>query len=58
MEQYFRAVKLDSEEKKVSMAIMYISGDAKLWWCMRFNDIQNGQFTIDSWEDLHRELKN
>ena len=31
MEQYFRAVRTDSEEDKVAMAAMYLAGDAKLW---------------------------
>ena len=30
MEQYFRAVRTDSEEDKVAMATMYLAGDAKL----------------------------
>ena len=32
MEQYFRAVRPDSEEAKVTTATMYLIGDAKLWW--------------------------
>ena len=57
MEQYFRAVKPDSEEGKVNMATMYLSGDAKLWWRTKFSEIQRGVCTIDTWEDLKREIK-
>ena len=32
MEQYFQAVRLDSEEAKVIIATMYLINDAKLWW--------------------------
>ena len=38
MEQYFRAVRTDSEEDKVAMAAMYLAGDAKLWWRSKFVD--------------------
>ncbi|XP_062021178.1 uncharacterized protein LOC133737687 [Rosa rugosa] len=57
MEQYFRAVKPDSEEVKVNMATMYLSGDAKLWWRTKYNDIQRGVCTVDTWKDLKKELK-
>ncbi|KAK3000107.1 hypothetical protein RJ639_023321 [Escallonia herrerae] len=32
IEQYFRAIRVDSEATKVSMVAMYLVGDAKLWW--------------------------
>ncbi|EOY08508.1 Uncharacterized protein TCM_022987 [Theobroma cacao] len=36
MEQYFRAVCTESEEDKMAMASMYLTRDAKLWWCSKF----------------------
>lgn len=57
MEQDFRAVKANSEETKVTMATMYLTGDAKLWWRTKYDDISNNRCTIDTWEDLKRELK-
>ena len=39
IEQYFRVVKPDSEEEKVNMTTMYLSGDAKLWWRIKYNEI-------------------
>ena len=57
MEQYFLAVRAESEEIKVSMATMYLSGDAKLWWRMKYQEIQQGRCQVESWEDLRRELK-
>ena len=38
MEQYFRAVRTDSEEDMVAMDAMYLAGDAKLWWHSKFVD--------------------
>ena len=57
MEHYFLAVRAESEEIKVSMATMYLSGDAKLWWRTKYQEIQQGRCQVDSWEDLRRELK-
>ncbi|KAJ7982631.1 Retrotransposon protein, putative, Ty3-gypsy subclass [Quillaja saponaria] len=57
MEQYFRVVRMDSEEAKVTTATMYLAGDAKLWWRTKYVDIQDGRCVIDTWEDLRRELK-
>ena len=39
------------------MATMYLSGDAKVWWRTKYDDIENGRCTITSWADLKRELK-
>ena len=54
MEQYFRAVRTDSEEDKVAMAALYLAGDAKLWWRSKFVD---DECPIKTWGDLKRELK-
>ena len=39
MEQYFRATRPDSKETKVSIATMYLNGDAKLWWRTHWEEI-------------------
>ena len=57
MEQYFRATRPDSEDTKVSIATMYLNGDAKLWWRTRWEEIQQGRCRVDTWEDLKRELR-
>ena len=36
IEQYFQVVRADSEDLKVSMATMYLSRDAKVWWRMKY----------------------
>jgi hypothetical protein len=56
MEQYFRAVKAE-DDQKVSMATMYLTGDAKLWWRTKSDEIERGVCTIETWEVLKRELK-
>ncbi|CAL5400517.1 unnamed protein product [Camellia sinensis] len=57
MEQYFNVVKADAEETRISMATMYLSGDAKLWWWTKHDEIQRGLCTIETWEQLKHELK-
>ena len=57
IEQYFRAVRPDSEQAKVDLATMYLSGDAKLWWRTKYHEIQRNVCTIDTWEDLKKELR-
>ncbi|ERM93877.1 hypothetical protein AMTR_s00139p00059080 [Amborella trichopoda] len=34
-----------------------LTGDAKLWWRTRYEDVQSRPCKIDTWEDLKRELK-
>ncbi|KAK3000522.1 hypothetical protein RJ639_020946 [Escallonia herrerae] len=57
IEQYFRAIRVDSKATKVSMAAMYLVGDAKLWWRKKYAEIEDGSCVINTWEILKRELK-
>ncbi|KAK3039637.1 hypothetical protein RJ639_027228 [Escallonia herrerae] len=57
MEQYFRAIRVDSEAMKVSIAAMYLVGDAKLWWRKKYTEIEDGSCVINTWEMLKSELK-
>ena len=57
VEQYFKAARVQGEETKVTMATMYLTGDAKLWWRTKWDDIQGGRCTIETWADLKKELK-
>lgn len=57
MEQYFKAVHAD-EEEKVTISSMYLSGDAKLWWRTRIeDDVNAGRPASSTWDRLHKELK-
>ncbi|VFQ93371.1 unnamed protein product [Cuscuta campestris] len=57
MEEYFKAAKIP-EGEKVSIASMYLMGDAKLWWRGRvIDDANSGRMGIESWEGLKKELK-
>lgn len=57
IEQYFLAARIPAQEQ-VSMASMYLAGDAKLWWRTRVQeDAILGKPKIDEWETLKKELK-
>ncbi|GAV76928.1 hypothetical protein CFOL_v3_20401, partial [Cephalotus follicularis] len=56
MEQYFWVV-LANKDSKVTMATMYLAGNAKLWWRTKYEHIGHIRCTISTWEDLKRELK-
>ncbi|XP_022975706.1 uncharacterized protein LOC111475733, partial [Cucurbita maxima] len=57
VEQYFKATTACTDDKKVTVASMYLTDDAKLWWRTKVQDIEDGLCTIDSWEDLKKELR-
>lgn len=56
IEQYFKAVRAPFDDQ-VTMATIYLSGDAKLWWRTRYEDVLEGRCEINAWEELKRELK-
>ncbi|KAG6506195.1 hypothetical protein ZIOFF_031513 [Zingiber officinale] len=56
-EQYFVAAKVPKIEK-VTIASMYLIGDAKLWWRTRMvDDVNAGRQKIDTWDRLKKEMK-
>ncbi|KAK3042265.1 hypothetical protein RJ639_001860 [Escallonia herrerae] len=57
IEQYFLAIRVDSEATKVSVATVYLVGDAKLWWRKKYAEIEDGYCVINTWDLLKRELK-
>jgi len=57
MEQYFSVVKINVVEQ-VDLTVMYLTGDAKLWWRMRTkDDLSAGRPKIETWDRLKQELK-
>lgn len=56
MEKYFKAVRAPFDDQ-VTMATMSLSGDAKLWWRTRYEDVLEGRCESNAREELKRELK-
>ncbi|KAK3042696.1 hypothetical protein RJ639_000754 [Escallonia herrerae] len=50
-------IRVDSKATRVSMATMYLVGDAKLWWQKKYTEIEDGSCVINTWEILKHELK-
>ncbi|KAK3032218.1 hypothetical protein RJ639_036148 [Escallonia herrerae] len=53
LERYFEALDIDNEEKKVHMAVMYLTDTAASWWRHRYT---NG-CDVKTWEKFKRELQ-
>jgi hypothetical protein len=52
MEQYFSVVKINVAEQ-VDFTVMYLTGDAKLWWRTRTkDDLSAGRPKIETWDRL------
>ena len=57
MQEYFVAANIP-EDRQVSMASMYMSGDAKLWYRTRTEEDENaGRPRIETWNSLRQELR-
>ena len=56
MEQYFTTARVP-ETDKLNITIMYLTGDAKLWWRTRnADDVSAGRTRIDTWDKLMKEM--
>ncbi|KAK3040179.1 hypothetical protein RJ639_028429 [Escallonia herrerae] len=53
LERYFEALDIDNEEKKVHMAVMYLTDTAASWWRHRYTD----GCDVKTWEKFKRELQ-
>ncbi|OIT36819.1 senescence-specific cysteine protease sag39, partial [Nicotiana attenuata] len=49
VEQYFDAVRDLEEAKKVATAAMYLQGDAKLWWRVKYEAIKAALLVLGIW---------
>ncbi|CAA0819377.1 Unknown protein, partial [Striga hermonthica] len=57
MEAYFHVARVLDDEK-VSIASMFLSGDAKLWWRARASDdVSANREGIKTWDVMKRELR-
>ena len=57
MERYLEAIALTDEATKVKIVTLYLTDIAILWWRRRFADMEKGICTIETWEDIKREIK-
>ncbi|KAK3031556.1 hypothetical protein RJ639_035469 [Escallonia herrerae] len=57
MERYFEGASITDKKTKVRTATLYLTDTATLWWRRKHYDIENGLYTIDSWEVFKKEIK-
>lgn len=57
IDEYFLAVEIPTEQRKVSTAASYLMDDARVWWRNKRMEMDKGLITIDSWEALKEELR-
>ncbi|XP_070032939.1 uncharacterized protein [Nicotiana tomentosiformis] len=57
IEQYFDAVWGLEEAKKVATATMYLQGDAKLWWRVKYEAIKAGEDALETWAELKAAIR-
>ncbi|KAF2282345.1 hypothetical protein GH714_043993 [Hevea brasiliensis] len=57
MEQYFRALGITDDARKIDHAPLYLADTATVWWRRRQADREKGLCIINTWEDFKKELK-
>ncbi|ERN14638.1 hypothetical protein AMTR_s00038p00194660 [Amborella trichopoda] len=57
LDRFFEAMSLVDERAKVHNATMCLTDVATLWWRRRHADMEWGSCTINTWDDLKREIK-
>ncbi|KAE8657632.1 hypothetical protein F3Y22_tig00116984pilonHSYRG00043 [Hibiscus syriacus] len=57
LNQYFVAMGITENAKKVSIASVYLSEVALMWWRRRCNDVKRGTAPNTTWEEFQAEFK-
>ncbi|XP_070011357.1 uncharacterized protein [Nicotiana sylvestris] len=57
IEQYFDVVGGLEEAKKVTTAAMYLQGDVKLWWQVKYEAIKAGEDALETWAELKAAIR-
>ncbi|KAF2319180.1 hypothetical protein GH714_013783 [Hevea brasiliensis] len=57
LEQYFRALGIEDDARKVDHAPLYLAESAMVWWRRRMADVEKGTCSIKTWSEFKMELK-
>jgi hypothetical protein len=57
LEQYFKALGITEDTKKIDSATLYLMDTAMVWWRRRYSDIERGTCIINTWDEFKKELK-
>ncbi|XP_022007158.1 uncharacterized protein LOC110906293 [Helianthus annuus] len=57
IEQYFEAIDIVDDGKKIKTVTLYLKETATLWWRRKHMEIEKGMCTINTWADFVKEIK-
>ncbi|KAF2305904.1 hypothetical protein GH714_008807 [Hevea brasiliensis] len=57
LEQYFRALRVEEDARKVDHAPLYLVDSAMVWWRRRLADMEKCTSSIKTWDEFKKELK-
>ncbi|CAN6728768.1 unnamed protein product [Malus baccata var. baccata] len=56
VERYFKYLKLEDDESKISTATMFLADNALMWWRSRSMEIEQGTFSLTTWDEFKKDL--
>ncbi|KAI5328758.1 hypothetical protein L3X38_028155 [Prunus dulcis] len=56
IERYFKYLKLEDDEPKINAATLFLTDNALMWWRRRSIEIEQGTFTLETWEDFKKDI--
>ncbi|KAM2418624.1 hypothetical protein ACFX1W_025288 [Malus domestica] len=56
VERYFKYLKLEDDESKISTATMFLADNALMWWRRRSMEIEQGTFSLTTWDEFKKDL--
>ena len=57
LEQYFKALGVMEDAKKIDSAALYLMDTAMVWWRRRYSDIKRDTCIINTWDEFKKEFK-
>ena len=57
IDQYFQVADITSKEAQLNQATMFLLDNMKVWQRTKYQLIQKGKCSINTWEELKQELK-
>ncbi|KAF2308988.1 hypothetical protein GH714_027351 [Hevea brasiliensis] len=57
LEQYFRALGVEEDSRKVDNAPLFLAESAMVWWRRRMMDMEKGTCNVRTWDEFKKELK-
>ncbi|KAL6284436.1 hypothetical protein ACE6H2_015365 [Prunus campanulata] len=56
IERYFKYLKMKDDEPKITIATLFLTDNAFMWWRRRSIEIDQGTFTLETWDELRKDI--